>query len=418
MALPPASPVRRPALGLAALLLLATLAATLAASPVQAKYTYGSIVDKNDDDFTAVASVKVATLCFADVDGDGAVASDEPLYLAKRATCGTVAPKDIRLADESGYAAGSEAKALDADGLLKLAPVPAHAVRFVEGNGADGKVRKVDTVYVDLTGLEGKRVGVGDLRVSAFGALPGGRRVQGGDADLNMPLAELPGAPACAPCTFATANLLVEIGKGTYLNMDRDAPGAGTTSTGFVEEGDVRLTTNVPSWTNDLGGAPLKFTLTGMSLPASLPGGQAFQVTGTVTNTDSVPGTATLETRLDDVLVDVRAAPLLMPAKTATVVLTLVSPTEPGIHTVRLGDSAVAFNVLKPATPAVPEAPATSTGTATGTASTSASATGTPTGGLSPAVASAGSVGAPAAGLPVAVLGLAVVAGALLRRSA
>lgn len=396
MATPPAP--SRTALGLG---LLAVLLVSLAAAPAQAKYTYGSIVDKNDDDFTPASSVKASKVCFADDDGDGGVQPSEPLYLVKRAACGHVKGKEIRLVDTAGFRAGTESDGVtEADYDLALAPVPAHAFRFTDLDG-DGKLKKkADAVYLDLTALGAHRVDVGDLRLSLSYGFPAGTRVAAGDADLDLPLKELPGA-GC-PCSTDTANIIVEMGKGTYLNVDRDAAGS------LVEEGDVRLTANVPSWTNDLGAAPLKFTLTGMALPASLQPGQAFQLTGTVTNTDSVPGTAFLETRVDDALVDTRAAPLLMPTKTAFVVLTLVAPAEPGIHTVRLGDSAVAFNVLKAAEPATPEPVTSAANTTTAAAPLTSAAP-------HPAVAS---VGAPAAGLPVAVLGLAVVAGALLRRAA
>jgi hypothetical protein len=383
-----ASPLRSLGLGLAALLLL-----SLAAGGAQAKYAYGSVVDKNDDDFTPASSVKASTLCFIDADGNGAVDVDDPVYLVKRSPCGKVSGKDIRLVDAFGIPAGSEAKgATEPDSGMALTPVPAHAIRYSEPVEPDSKLKKADTAYIDLRNLAAKSVGVGDLRLSASGTAAGGRKVLAVDPDLNARLVDLAGCT----CAVETPNMVVEMGKGTYLNIDRDAAGS------LVEEGDVRLTTNVPSWTNDLGGAPLKFTLTGMNLPASLQPGAAFQVTGLVTNTDGVPGTATLETRLDDVLVDVRAAPLLMPAKAATVVLTLVAPAEPGIHTVRLGDSAVAFNVLKAAEPAT---------AATGAANTTA-----PTPSAAPAPAVASVQGAP--GVPVAVLGLAVVGAALLRRAA
>lgn len=395
----PARPSRSARRPLAGLGLLAALLLALAAAPAQARYAYGSVVDKNDDDFTPVASVKASVLCFIDDDGDGNVGVSEPVYLAKRAACGKVAAKDLRLVDSFGLPAGSEVKgSTESDGGQPLTPVPAHAIRYAEPSANDGKLRKADAVYIDLNALAAKTVGVGDLRVGAWAGatatLPGGRKVVATDADLNTPLKDLTGCT----CTVSTANMVVEMGKGTYLNLDRDAAGS------MVEEGDVRLSAAVPSWTNDLGAAPLRFTLTAMQMPAALQPGAAFRVSGVVTNTDSVPGTPFLETRLDDELVDTRAAPLLMPTKTAAMVLTLVAPAEPGIHTLRIGDSAVAFNVLEPA-----EAVATPPANVTGTATPSPSAS------VAPAAAS---VGAPGPGLPVAVLGLAVVAGALLRRAA
>src|ERR1051326_2318152 len=105
-------------------ILVPALVALLLLPAAHAKYAYGSIVDKNDDDYTPVASIKPCQLCGVDAEGDGLVSRPEPLYLVKAATCAPVTGKNIRITPTLGYAAGTQvAGPADADYGLRLAPV-------------------------------------------------------------------------------------------------------------------------------------------------------------------------------------------------------------------------------------------------------------------------------------------------------
>ncbi len=171
------------------LLLLTPLAA--------AEYAPGTGVDKADYDHYAVPKFNDVALCFVDDDTDGAVDVGERLYLTyKTTTCTAVGGKYMRL-----VGSGTESGATKVDGSgdsdfdAPLTAVPAHAVRYMDKDG-DGKLKKKDVAYLDLTGLGSATpsVSVGDVRLMAYGDLPAFEFVRNGDSDISNNLVELKGA--------------------------------------------------------------------------------------------------------------------------------------------------------------------------------------------------------------------------------
>lgn len=297
------------------------LSLALLSAPAAADYAPGTGVDKADADHFPAPSFLATALCFVDGDGDGAVDVDERLYLAyKTAACARVAGKDLRLVSSGAGAAASQVKGSgDADFSDPLAAVPAHALRFVDADG-DGKHKRKDTAYLDLAGLAGATVGVGDLRLTARGDLPAFSVVRAGDADLGNPLREWGGAAgdevggdAVADAQFGEAGLVFEAGKGLYLNADGSA---GDTA---VEEGDVRLLEVPTPWEDLAVGAPAVEVL---ETTASEAAGLRL-LTVRVRNVDDVTGSGVLETRVDGVVVDARATPTLAPGEEAVLVIAL-----------------------------------------------------------------------------------------------
>ena len=390
-------------------LLAALVTLVLLAPASQGAYSFGSIVDKNDFDFQPVPSVRTTTPaagkwvlpCFGDTDGNGIVNDQESVYLAVlnglAATCndGNTNTKNVRLTPVGSLAAGTEVKAADPDAGTRLTQlgtvaVPGHAVRVVNVDLAT-TVRKADTVYLDLmgSGSATPQVGIGDLRLSAFGAHKAGTRVQAGDADYNMYLQEFNGG---APKSLYTVNMVYEFGKGWYLNADLDAAAGGA-----VEEGDVRLTASVPNPLADVAaniGNPGQ-TVDGLSLsPDVARPGQLVLATVTVKNPTAKVGSGLVQTKVDGVVVDARGTPTLAQNEVSTLVVPFFAPQEPGRHKVQSGEYTFFLDVEAPAigSPSAP-APVTTQGE----------------------VAKAASVGA-AGPMPLTLLALVAVGALLLRR--
>src|SRR5439155_44461 len=78
------------------------------------------------------------------------------------------------------------------------------------------KMDAADVAYIDLHNVAAKRVDVGDLRISALGAIPAGRFVASSDPDLNDPLVNIKGTLR----QVQDANVVYKAGSGYYINAD------------------------------------------------------------------------------------------------------------------------------------------------------------------------------------------------------
>jgi sulfate adenylyltransferase subunit 1 (EFTu-like GTPase family) len=135
--------------------------------------------------------------------------------------------------------------------------------------------------------------------------------------------------------SFYTASILYEFGKAQYINVDQDAATKG------VEEGDVRLTATVPNLQGDIMAAfgnPGKVAESMSVTPAVARPGEKVDVVITVKNISTKVGSALVETKVDDVLVDARGTPTLAVNEVAKVMFSMPAPMEVGRHKIQTGD--------------------------------------------------------------------------------
>lgn len=331
-------------------------------------FPYGTAVGAADYDYSPVAETQKVALCFIDGNADGVPGPDEPVFLATKVATNGVCPAtlstpSILLDAVYGRVAGSEISIDDTHfGSKAMTSLTGtHFVRYWE-NGADTtKLDSKDTVYIDLRNVAAATVDVGDLRISPFvtpagTTLAAGTFVANGDGDLARPLANIKGTAR----QMQDANVVYKAGSGLYLNSDVGKIGAlDTTAAGCpascpfgdigVETNDIRLNLkSVNPWTD----APMVVADHVELVQASVAPGQPFQVKVNAKNAGVGPGAGLIETRLDGVVVDARGTPTLGVNEVQTLVLTLIAPTTPGMHTLQAGTYQDYLSVQAAPTPA------------------------------------------------------------------
>lgn len=348
-------------------LLLVLLALFLIAPAQAATYSFGSVVAKADWDFTPNPSgTSRAGLCYMDVNGDGLFSSPEPLYLdvsgyvtgttfcADGSNRGQVAVDDIRIVAATG-GIGSSVTAADPDVSRPFSALAPHFLRFFDADG-DGKFKSKDTLYLDLTNLASKQVTVGDIRLTPVGQFPAGSVVATGDADANMPLADIGSGGG-----FGSDNLVYKAGSAYYVNTDGQPLATTTASTGYnrdyvVEENDVRLNGKAENPLGDF--AATSFTVVNATLINQPQAGKWIHLKVTLRNAGKAPASGLVETVLAGQLMDARGTATIAPGKEGSVIITLPAPESHGPSALRVGkDTIVSFEVA----PAPDTSPAAST---------------------------------------------------------
>jgi PGF-CTERM protein len=214
---------------LAGLLLVATALVPAAAAQAPVTLPAGAIVGVLDLDQSPqlVATGLAQGPCFVDDDANGAYEPGEALLVdLDDATCADgVEGNDIRLVPSGDKPAGSLVRSGDMDFGNPAAPVNDDA-RYFDADG-DGSFDDGDTLYLDIMNAATSRVDVGDLRLSAYGPLLPGSTVRAQDADVNLPLAELP-APRDLSDAFVLAYFDVDgdgaFSRGDTMYFDADGP--------------------------------------------------------------------------------------------------------------------------------------------------------------------------------------------------
>lgn len=355
----------RPYLWLAAAGLLLVTSPTAQA----VDYAFGTAAGSSDYDFSPMAETTKLALCFMDFNGDGVLGSGEPIFLLLKVATAGVCPTGLSnnallMNHVDGRLPGTEITQADRwAGKTILSLAATNFVRYFEDGSDASKLDSKDTVYIDLKAVATPRVDVGDLRISAFGAIAGGNLVAAGDADLNRPLSEIRGTAR----TVSTASIIYKAGSAYYINSDAGAiggisctgaqgvpcaptctpavtvPAAATgtcTISGLstvdigVESGDIRLN---PKAVNPLSDGAVILTDHVEIVQAKVAPGQPFQVLLVAKNTGKASGSGLLETRIGDQLVDSRGTPTIEPNGVATLVVTLLAPATPGQHVVKSG---------------------------------------------------------------------------------
>jgi len=307
--------------------ILALLAAIPGAS-AQEKYAYGSVVDKADYDFTPVPkAVTPISVCFRDLEGSGALRLVDPIYLAVAADCtGSVKAKDIRLTPFGSYKAGTEVSAMDDDMGRKYMGPLGDKVRFIDQNG-DGVLDPTDAAYLDIIDPAGKKVEVGDVRLTTVGTYVAGTRVRNGELDQDSALSEIG-----AGVSLAAAHAVYKAGSTVYINTDLGAIG---TADIIVEDKDIRLlekTTNPTAVPADVRAIGLKI------LTLELRADETFQVQVTVQNAGKGYGVGLLASRFDQSFADARLTPVIRPGEIRDLVVPLVAPKGGGMFALRIND--------------------------------------------------------------------------------
>lgn len=352
-------------------LMLAFAGLLLVASPTAqaVDYAFGTAAGSSDYDFSPVAETTKLALCFMDFNGDGVLGSGEPIFLLFKVATAGVCPADLSnnallMNHVEGRLPGTEITQVDRwAGKTILSLAATNFVRYFEDGSDASKLDSKDTVYIDLKAVATPRVDVGDLRISAFGAIPGGHLVATGDADLNRPLSEIRGTAR----TVSTSSIIYKAGSAYYINSDAGAIG-GISCTGAqgvpcaptctpavtvppaatgtctvsglatvdvgVESGDIRLN---PKAVNPLSDVAVILPDHVEIVQSTVAPGQPFQVKVVAKNTGKAPGAGLVETRIGDQLVDSRGTPTIEANGVATLVLTMIAPATPGQHVVKSG---------------------------------------------------------------------------------
>ncbi|MDX1612456.1 MAG: CARDB domain-containing protein, partial [Candidatus Thermoplasmatota archaeon] len=190
--------------------------------------------------------------------------------------------------------------------------------------------------------------GLGDLRITAWDEGTPAGLVASNEVDHGLDLADV----GDDPVGFGDENVFVEGRDAFYFNGDLDE------SSGLEDE-DVRLTPDSYDPFADMApqGKP-SLTVTDLQVPSRLEAGAPFQLTVLVENSGDGAGNGVLETRIGETMVDARGTPTLAPDETATLVITLPAPSEPGEVTLQVNEKRATTTVE--ATPAEQEAPGAS----------------------------------------------------------
>lgn len=341
------------------ILLVGTL---MLGSASAATYSFGSIVAKTDWDYTPnPAGTTRLGLCYQDVNGDGAYSTGEPLYLdvsgyitgttfcASGSLRTELGVDDIRIVPlVNSFAPGSAVAATDSDLGDFMSDVATHFLRYVDTDG-DAKFKNKDVLYIDLSNLASKQVTPGDIRLTPTGPYAVATAVKAGDSDVNMPLTEISGAGV----GFGSDNIVYKAGSGYYVNTDGQALATTTASTGYnrdyvVEENDVRINTKAENPLGDFN-TPTFLVADATVVSEKVVAGKWLQLKVTMRNNGKAPGSALVETFVDDALVDSRGTATIAPGKDGSIVLSLPAPEDAGRAKLRVGKDTLVFYTVEPA---------------------------------------------------------------------
>lgn len=328
----------RHALALAALLLLAT------AGPAPAQF--GTQVRPGESDFVPVTTKASQLVKVNEADfGQPGVVTDNCLLLDTGSVAAAGAQfEDIRLTPCMGKPLGS--LIADADVVETRAAYPnvaAANVQYMDANG-NAKYDKGDGVYITTMPPPGlaasTATGTWTVRVTPVGNYTAGSFVFAGDADHV--------AARLLTTSLNRLQLARLDPKAWYL-----APTGGTEAAPVALPQFSLLPQDSIRVAGAFGGKP-DVKAEGFAFTPTTPvAGEAFQFSIDVKNFGKGTGTGLISTKMNGVVVDTRASPVLDPGAKATLVFDLAAPAGAGNVTMEVGE----FKFLVPlAAPAKPRA--------------------------------------------------------------
>ncbi len=283
---------------------------------------YGTLVKVGDADYvpTAKAASRAVSVNEQDFGGSGR-AIDGCLLLDTASTAAAGAqPKDIRLTPCVGKEAGTQIKVEDSyETQTTYAQVTGDNLQYADQN-LNGKYDAGEAVYIttQASGLAATgATGTWTVRLTPVDSYPAGSFVLSGDvdyADWNS-------------LTVAFASSVVERDDGQWFVVPVAA--AGVAKYGPIPATSIKLSNAPPA-------VDIKATTVKVD-PATPAAGGAFQVTIDLKNGGKFGGSTLLASKLNNVMIDSRPTPHVVPSGTAQMVLTLLGPSAPGTFVLEIG---------------------------------------------------------------------------------